>query len=671
MSGSDRWPGLASRAYLAVIAAGLAAGGFLVTSAGSVEWRLAALCLAIGVVGLSAERLVASLLPRPLERDVLERGVLSIGLALVLTLCVAALVLLRPGAAPPWGLAAALCALIDTLGGLGLGRPGPASSLRRADVLALGPLLLLGGALRLVDLGYSDFQGDETQVLFRAAALIQGFDDALLAHRKGPAEILLAAFSGQLVGRVAEADARLPYALLSVAGIAALFVLGRELFGVRAGLIAAGLWAINGFAVAFGRIVQYESLVLLFTTLAAFCAWRALRRGSGGGAWAGLAVLQLAVAAACGFNALTLGIPALYLLARWAWISSRQIPKLAALSGLSVLLLAAAGLAVVAGPFLRDARPDLLSYAAWRLGPNRSLNNLDLLAAVTVGYTSLPYFVLTGTLGLLACCLLACGGAPVARRRALGLGLAAGFLLLILGRGAPTWLALACWGVALGGILARRDLSEAWKAAVAGFGLPLGLYAFLVARPGTHWLELYPSLLLLVGGMADRAAVRLPRRAAPYLLGVAAIIMLALAAYPAGTFLPIWPGQLVPPTIVSWYRPELPPLRSTGAFGFPHQLGWKAIARLEADGALPLPYETNEKDQVARWYLPHVESCYDQARSYVLAPVANWWGLPGPLSRPDRVRGAPGYAVTVGGQTTLVVYQRFSAGAACAGRGPP
>src|SRR5690606_29438254 len=59
--------------------------------------------------------------------------------------------------------------------------------------LAAGLLILVLTAvfMRVPNLGYSEFQGDETRALLRTAEAIQGREDTLMLHKKGPAEILL------------------------------------------------------------------------------------------------------------------------------------------------------------------------------------------------------------------------------------------------------------------------------------------------------------------------------------------------------------------------------------------------------------------------------------------------------------------------------------------------
>ena len=108
--------------------------------------------------------------------------------------------------------------------------------------------------------------------------MIQGYDDVLFLHKKGPAEILLPTTLFALAGRVTEATARLPFALAGIAALGAAYLLGKRLFGSVAGWAAAMLLAVDGYLVAFSRIVQYQSIVILTSALVILILVRLLQR---------------------------------------------------------------------------------------------------------------------------------------------------------------------------------------------------------------------------------------------------------------------------------------------------------------------------------------------------------------------------------------------------------
>jgi hypothetical protein len=170
--------------------------------------------------------------------------------------------------------------------------------------LLLLAVLLVAAFLRFGNLGYSEFQGDESRAMLMAAGVVRGQEEILFLHKKGPAEILIPAVFYALDGTINELVARFPFALANVTAIATMYLLIRRLFPRQAlaAPIAAGLLAVDGYLTAFGRLVQYQSVVFLTIALAAWsaCVWR---RGKHP-ALIVLAVVFLAVGALAHYEAL-------------------------------------------------------------------------------------------------------------------------------------------------------------------------------------------------------------------------------------------------------------------------------------------------------------------------------------------------------------------------------
>ncbi len=142
----------------------------------------------------------------------------------------------------------------------------------------LGLIVLIACLLVLSNLGTSEFQGDEVMALLTGGSTMQGNDEAIFFHRKGPAEIVLPGALWVLSGTVTEWSARLPFALAGILAVIACYILARRAFGEWAALAAAALLALNGYLVGFSRIVQYQSVVLLVTVLAILCFYLSSRR---------------------------------------------------------------------------------------------------------------------------------------------------------------------------------------------------------------------------------------------------------------------------------------------------------------------------------------------------------------------------------------------------------
>ena len=135
--------------------------------------------------------------------------------------------------------------------------------------LALVVLFVVAGFLRLANLGYSDYQGDEIKALYnpKEATSAQFF----LEQRKGPMQFLITAglkgISNEYHNR---ALARLPFALAGLGSVLVFYYLAKSLFNQKIALYATMFFATNGFLIAFSRLVQYQSLVIFFGLLAVY-----------------------------------------------------------------------------------------------------------------------------------------------------------------------------------------------------------------------------------------------------------------------------------------------------------------------------------------------------------------------------------------------------------------
>jgi 4-amino-4-deoxy-L-arabinose transferase-like glycosyltransferase len=139
---------------------------------------------------------------------------------------------------------------------------------RNDKLITLQIILLIGASLllRLVGLGYSNFQGDEMITLCRFSDYESPgqFLAYLLGQRKGPVQFLITcAFSIFDPAFSSEFALRLPFAIANLMALACLFILVYRLFSLQIALYSSFLFAVNGIFIAFARIVQYQSFVLL------------------------------------------------------------------------------------------------------------------------------------------------------------------------------------------------------------------------------------------------------------------------------------------------------------------------------------------------------------------------------------------------------------------------
>ncbi len=136
--------------------------------------------------------------------------------------------------------------------------------------LYLSPLAVIAvvaAALRLINIGYSDYQGDEIKALFRPAEG-QNVWEFLLTQRKGPLQFL-ATYLIKFINPdyLSEAVTRLPFALAGVLAVIIFYKLVETHFNKKIAFFTAFFVATNGFFVALSRIAQYQSFVILFAVL--------------------------------------------------------------------------------------------------------------------------------------------------------------------------------------------------------------------------------------------------------------------------------------------------------------------------------------------------------------------------------------------------------------------
>ncbi|MCK4410369.1 MAG: glycosyltransferase family 39 protein, partial [Candidatus Eisenbacteria sp.] len=162
--------------------------------------------------------------------------------------------------------------------------PAPAAG---ADVgartlrVALPLLVLLGALLRFYRLGGQSFWVDEILTL-KAANIGEslGFRD-VFSNIQGPFHALLIHFVAKL--STSEVALRSLSAVAGTGTIPLVYLLGRDMAGRRAGLVAAALFAVSPFSVWYSQEVRNYSLVILLSAASTLAAWRIITRG--GRAW--------------------------------------------------------------------------------------------------------------------------------------------------------------------------------------------------------------------------------------------------------------------------------------------------------------------------------------------------------------------------------------------------
>jgi 4-amino-4-deoxy-L-arabinose transferase-like glycosyltransferase len=500
---------------------------------------------------------------------------------------------------------------------------------------SLAPLLLIlliSLSLRLANLGYSEFQGDEALAMLSAAEALEGHEDALFLRSKGPAEVLLPMALWRLTGVINEYIARLPFTLAALLAVLTIYAIGRQLHNQTVGWLAAGFFGLNGFMVAFGRIVQYQVLVIWFSALAFlfmlyYSATRQRRYALLGGVWLGVGLLAH-------YDAI-LVLPAL----GWLLIPT-EFSRTSLKSGLRSLAgPIKAGLVFIAAflslslpfylPYLLDPQANRTgAYVGQRIG-NELRNNLPDFFHFNTFYSSSYYIMITGllVLGLLA------GQLWQARRRyqpavlpLVGLIVAIIFKPDLININ-PIDLTILPFALLFGAAFLVSPLVGGEPALLLWLAVPFLGYNFIVALGLTHIYTTVPAWSLLAA-MGWYRLVHLPLRR----LASSRLAWLARAGLGVGLVLAViflwnafvrhdveyWQDYPAGKLWFYWDPYEMPP--EAGFFGFAHRAGWKAIGQKISTGELSGDYSSNEEPDVTTWYTRGApRACDPQPEFYFLA----------------------------------------------------
>lgn len=153
---------------------------------------------------------------------------------------------------------------------------------------ALAVLVFLGGLIRLVNLGNIIFYWDEPLHCVRIAAQSLRWT---LAHNDGSAFFALLVHLLLPLGKL-EWMARLPSFLAGILVIPAVYYLGKELLGRRAGLLAAAFTTFSPLLIQYSQYSRMYATYILFSTLSLYFFDRAITKDTTRD-WAGYAIFTV------------------------------------------------------------------------------------------------------------------------------------------------------------------------------------------------------------------------------------------------------------------------------------------------------------------------------------------------------------------------------------------
>lgn len=461
--------------------------------------------------------------------------------------------------------------------------------------LQMGLLLGVSSLLRLADLGYSDFQGDEISALCRFSDFktpLQ-FLAYLLSQRKGPVQYLLTcAFSIFDPAFSKEWAIRLPFALANLIALVCFFILVYRLFTPEIAIYASFLFATNGIFIAFARIVQYQSIVLLGVVTAILGLTLSLQYEKWKVPGLYLGFLSAAIGILAHFDAAFVMPPMGVLVLYW-WRDAYNRPDFAHLR--RHLITAVGVFTVLVLGFYIEYAVRLSSFQTDYWG--------ERLTGVTTDILRLFQFYNPG---------------PV------------------------LWI---CLGAVTVGLTRIRTTMN-WQVLLAWLLPPL-IFMILVFKDSRTHAYTYLLPLIIVAGIGLDALVRwlqqLLRGRFPYIVYAMALSMFLVFSYFAYEIFidhdPEYP----------WYSKRLLGIEAdggylVGTFGFPYSRDWREIAAwFDSIPNQDLTVVTNEKLEIARFYLPskvHYRYGREEFPGRIKAPDGLYFlVISGPQSWMDKLWG--------------------------------
>ena len=432
------------------------------------------------------------------------------------------------------------------------------------DKLKWIPLLFLIAVtawLRLADLGYSDYQGDEIKALWRPAAN-ESTMDFLYKQKKGPIQFFVTyamrAFDPDFSNEFLQ---RLPFALAGILAIFVFYKLVQLHYGSKIALYASLLLSVNGIFIGLMRIIQYQPFVMLFMFLALYCFSLALQQERWRFKGITLGVAFWALSLFTHYDGVFIAPFAIYLLIRW-YNQNADLPSRTRLKHLLVPF-TVAGLLLAAYfiPYLLQLPNNIKDYWTERFTGEGGTDER--------GRSSILNFELYNPIfSLYLYPILAAFSLPKLRQS----------------------LPLLAW-----------------------FALPWVVLELIIFDPGTHiYTYLIPAIILLAFGLVtvEELAVKVIGELWGRRLSIAgtALLFIALGGISHLIFVDSTPEYPFEKRgILFWTIGGADRVRDykLWTFGFPYYRGWEEIREFVTTTENNGFYATNENSSISIFYVPY------------------------------------------------------------------
>jgi len=454
-------------------------------------------------------------------------------------------------------------------------------------ILKKSPLVLLLLALvflRLVNLGYSEYQGDEIQALYLPKSG-QTLPQFLLDQKKGPIQYLVTASVKGLSNNYDNAFlTRLPFSLAGIVAGVMLYLLVKSALDKGTALLALLFYSTNGLFVAFSRIVQYQTLVALFVTASLYMAQRLYSTGKtrylyySVGMW-GLGLLTHS-------DAMFIAFPLLAFYILWARKNSLSFKRFLSriFPPFIVLDLVLLGYYI---PLILNASAHTQNYWLGRFSGDITSGIISsaYLFSVYQPIYGLQIYKIVGLLGLIA------------------------FVFKLIYRSKALFFLTSKFRFRFVPVV-QQDGHDDFMIIQLGllfwFGSALVFMELLTKFPGTHvWTYLLPLFIFMGHGLNQFYILIKPLFIKYVYITLVLILVLFLGYQSYAIFIDHgkeYPWERKPFLVWELKKPNTG--YQLSLFGFPYYRGWKDLANFFVTDGQSGYYWDNEKASLSRYYIP-------------------------------------------------------------------
>lgn len=443
-------------------------------------------------------------------------------------------------------------------------------------------------SLRFINLGYSDYQGDEIKSFFILDDG-QSVSDFLLNQRKGPGQFLITLLVKQFnPGYENELITRFLFALAGSLAVIFFYKLIDDNYGKKIALYSSLFFATNGFFVALSRISQYQSFVILFMVLAIYSASKAVMYESTRKKGIFLAYIFWALAILFHYDGVFIAPVMFYLTVLWI----KKEPEAKAFL-LKTLVISGILLSLFYIPFVINISQNTLAYWSGRLSGDVSakLSSSRYLFAVYQPIYVVHFYTALFLSGIFYISTI------VFRKIRLNKRIVD--LVPVFDHKIAFTFFIVLW-----------------------FTVSLAFFEGLVYIPGTHiYNYLLPMFIIMALGVVfvEKILEKFRKIFIPSVISYTGLFVLFTFLYLQSYAIFVDHTKEYPweqEDFLIWEFPKPTPIFHLSMFGFPYYRNWEGISNVILGSDNNGFYSTNERKSIVRFYVPFKKST-DKAGHFI------------------------------------------------------